>query len=130
MKFLASIITENEHSFNGLTNVNAKFVRVIPEQAYQPTATGVKIWTKSYAQLFDDNGNEYLEESKDAKVILPVVYTDEEVKQIFASLGQSVNPGDDYLPEFREMLQTILLQDTMAKGFFNGDTCVPYEPPV
>ena len=128
MKFLAGIITENEHKFNELTGVRAKYVRVIPEQSYQPTIDGVFIWVKNYAQLLDEQGNETLIESKDSTGAMPIFYSDAEVKTIFESLGQSVVPGDDYLLEFRQMLQTILLGDTMAKGYFNGDTCVPYVP--
>ena len=125
---LAGIITENEHEYNTLLGSRAKMVRLIPDQSYQPTSTGVKIWVKTYIQTFDAEGNETLIESKDATVEQPLFYTDQKIKGLFAMLNQPVMPGDDYMPEFRQMLQTVLLQDTMAKGFFNGDTCVPYVP--
>lgn len=125
---LAGIITENEHVYNTLTGKQAKMVRLIPDQGYQPTHKGVKIWVKTYIQAFDSEGKDLLIESRDATVTEPLFYTDQEIKDLFAMLNQPVNPGDDYLPEFRQMLQTVLLQDTMSKGMFNGDTCVPYVP--
>lgn len=126
MKFLAGIITENNHVYNAVTNETGKRVRLIPDFGYQRTGAGVKIVLKVYAQKIDSEGVEQL-------ISLPkennsIFYSNEELSALFSSQGKTITPEDDYALDTKKMIENVLLFDTQAKGYFNGDTCVPYVP--
>jgi hypothetical protein len=125
---LAGIITENEHTYNHLTNTRGKYVRLIADQSYQPTSWGAKIWVQTFVQLFDADGKEKLVESKDSVVKLPLDYTNDQINELFTSFNDPINPEEKYTDEFKKMLEQVLLQDTTANGMFGGDNCFPYVP--
>ena len=123
---LAGIITENVHEYDTRLNLFGKRIRIIPNMGYLPVDNGVKIILKVYAQEIDENGNEKLIEMP--KENNEQFYTDDEINAMFSSFNITITPTDLYMKEFREMMQTVLLADTMAKGYFGGDNCVPYVP--
>lgn len=127
---LAGIITENEHKYNQLTGETGKMVRIIEDQGYQPTADGAYVYVISYAQKIDEEGNETLIKTVDATSKIPMFYTNAELDAFFAEYNDPINPEESFTTEFKKILEAVLLQDTIAKGYFNGDTCVPYEPSV
>lgn len=123
---LAGIITENEHEYDQRVGLMGKFVRIIPKYGYLLTETGIDVSLRVFAQTFDEQGNEKLIEQPTLNNV--VSYTDAEVDAMFSSFNSPILPSDPYQGRVREMMQAVLLQDTMAKGYFGGDTCVPYVP--
>lgn len=123
---LAGIITDNKHAFNSLENKSARFVRAIKDEGYRPTSTGAIVYVYTYALLVDEEGNESLVLAKDHMSTTPLNYTNKQIDAFFSSFKDSVEPTESYTAEFKKMLESILLQDTMSKGYFSGDTCKPY----
>lgn len=125
---LAGVITENEHKYNQLTGETGKMVRIIEDRGYQPTADGAYVYVISYAQKIDEQGNETLIKTVDATSKIPMFYTKAELDAFFASFNDPIEPSESFTTEFKKILEAVLLQDTMAKGYFSGDNCVPYVP--
>ena len=123
---LAGIITQNEHTYNQLTNETGKMIRIIGDRSYQPTADGAFVYVITYAQKIDEEGNETLIKTVDATSTIPMFYTNAELDAFFSSFNDPIEPNESFTGEFKKMLESVLLQDTMSKGYFNGDTCVPY----
>ena len=127
---LAGIITENEHIYDQLTQKKGKYVRLIEDECYRPTGDGAKVNVRTFVQIIDEQGNETLFFDPTSTPKQPLFYTNAEIAQMFSSLNDPIEPHEDFPTEFKKILQTILLQDTTAKGYFGGDNCVPYEPSV
>lgn len=125
---LAGIITENEHKYNQLTGETAKMVRIIGDRGYQPTGDGAYVYVKTYAQIIDSEGNKTLREAIDSTSTIPLFYSNAELDFMFSSFNNPIEPSESFTTEFKNILQGVLLQDTMAKGYFSGDNCVPYVP--
>lgn len=126
MKFLAAIITENEHTYNTLENKSARLVRAIKNEGYRPTADGAIVYVYTYALIIDDEGNESLVLAIDHMSKVPLFYTNAEIDAFFSSFNDPIEPSESYTAEFKKILEAVLLQDTMLKGYFNGDNCQPY----
>lgn len=123
---LASIITDNEHAFNSLENKNTRFVRAIKNEGYRPTSTGAIVYVYTYALVVDEEGNESLVLAKDHMSTVPLFYTNAELDAFFSSFNDPIEPSESYTTEFKKILEAVLLQDTISKGYFNGDACQPY----
>ena len=125
---LAGIITENEHKYDQLTGKKGKMVRLIEDESYRPTATGAMVSVRTFVQIIDDQGNETLKFQPDSTPKLPLFYTNAELDSFFSSFNDPIEPSESYTTEFRKILEKVLLEDTMKKGYFGGDNCVPYVP--
>ena len=125
---LAGIITENEHTYNQLTNESGKMVRIIEDRGYQPTWDGAYVYVITYAQKIDEQGNETLIKTVDATSKIPLFYTNAELDEFFKQYNDPIEPSESFTAEFKKRLESVLLTDTMAKGYFGGDTCVAYAP--
>lgn len=128
MNFLAGIITENEHNYDQLTGKNGKMVRLIENESYRPTSDGAMVNVRTFVQIIDEKGNETLKFQPDSTPKQPLFYTNAELDAFFSSFNDPIEPNESYTGEFKKILEAVLLQDTMGKGYFNGDTCVPYVP--
>jgi hypothetical protein len=125
---LAGIITENEHQYNALLGSKSKFIRMISDKGYITTSKGACVYVTTHIQEIDEQGNETLVRKIDSESDMPILYTNEELDSFFSSFNDPIEPTESFTAEFKRMLEGVLLQDTMAKNYFNGDTCVPYEP--
>jgi len=123
---LAAIITDNEHIYNQLENKSAKLVRAIKNEGYRPTSKGAIVYVYTYALIIDEEGNESLVLAKDHMSTVPLFYTNAELDAFFSSFNDPIEPSESYTAEFKKILEAVLLQDTISKGYFSGDTCQPY----
>lgn len=128
MEFLAGIITENEHEYDKLTGATGKMLRLIENESYRPTATGAKVNVRTFVQIIDEQGNETLKFTPDSTPKQPLTYTNAELDAFFSSFNDPIEPNESYTAEFKKILEGVLLQDTMSKGYFSGDTCIAYTP--
>ena len=103
-------------------------VRIIEDRGYQPTADGAYVYVITYAQKIDEQGNETLIKTVDATSKIPLFYTNAELDEFFKQYNDPIEPSESFTAEFKKRLESVLLTDTMAKGYFGGDTCVAYAP--
>ena len=125
---LAGIITQNEHEYDKLTGKKGKMVRLVEDESYRPTGDGAKVNVRTFAQIIDDQGNETLKFLPDSTPKLPLTYTNAEIDALFSSQNNPIEVDESYTTEFKKILEKVLLKDTTAKGYFGGDTCIPYVP--
>ena len=114
--FEKAIISENTHIYNPVKNLECRMIRAItPHNGVHFSDEGVTVYVQVYGILEDGSLFQLPQYSE------KISYTKEEVDGMYLQYNNPLYPSESFMGEFNKMLESILLYETMAQGYFGGD---------
>ena len=114
--FEKAIISQNTHIYNPVKNLECRMIRAItPQNGVHFSDEGITVYVQVYGILEDGSLFQLPQYSE------KISYTKEEVDGMYLQYNNPLYPSESFMGEFNKMLESILLYETMAQGYFGGD---------